>query len=500
MRIGGMYSGMDTDTMIKQIMQAERAPLDRLFQKKQWMEWQQDAYRGINLSLAAFNSAHSSMRLASSFVAYKSTSSHESIVTATATANAAPGTYTVSDIKLAENASLNSKNSLTNIEGQRAKGTDKVLASGTETFTITTVAGLEVEITVDENDTYNSLASKINNAKDEEGKSLGLRASFDNTTGRFFISTREMGEEQGFQLEANAFVKEKILGDLDADASELSRKGVNGSVTYNGIKVDGLTSNVVRVNGVDFSLKQATESEVITITVQGDPDKLVDQIKAFVESYNELIGNLESLMKEARYRDFPPLTDEQRRELSDREAELWDEKAMSGLLRSDPILRNIINDLRSAFSTPLEGGAGEYNLLSQIGISTGRYEFGGRLFIDEDKLRSAILENPDDVSKLFTQTSSDKNIAEMGVGQRLYNVVNSSINQLKDKAGSPGSPNIDASNIGGKYKDLNDQINKWQDRLALIENRYWRQFSAMEKALAQMESQSAWMMQNMFGG
>ncbi|GAA0368153.1 flagellar filament capping protein FliD [Bacillus horti] len=497
MRIGGMFSGMDTDTMVKQIMQAERAPLDRLFQKKQWTEWQQDAYRGINLSLATFNSAHSSLRLGSSFSAFKATSSNSSVVTATAQGNATPGSYTISNVQLARSAALNSENALSNLEGSRAKGTDTVLESGTQTFTITNQAGLTAEITVDENDTFQSLAQKINSAKDAEGNSLGLRASFDNTTSRFYISTREMGEGQGFSFEDTAFVRDMIFG----GSSTLSAQGSDASFTYNGVEVTGQTSNTVRVNGVDFNLLQASGAEPITINVQGDPDKLVDQIKSFVEAYNELIGNLESLLIEPKYRDFAPLTDEQRRELSEREAELWDEKAMSGLLRSDSILRKVADNLRSAFTSPVEGiPSGEFSMLSQIGITTGSYEFGGKLFIDEDKLRSAISERPDEVTRLFTQTSEDRNIAEMGIGQRVYSQVNSAINELRERAGTPGSPNIDSSNIGERYKNMNDQINRWQDRLALIENRYWRQFTAMERALAQMESQNTWMMQNMFGG
>lgn len=499
MRIGGMYSGMDTDMMVKQLMQVERAPLDRLFQRKQWTEWQQNAYRDLNLAIATFRDQSAAMRLNTSFVAHKATSTNDGIVSATATANAAAGTYNITNIVLARGASLNSANPISNLENNSAKLRDRVLqeGSGPETFKITNGAGQQATITVTDTDTFETLAQKINSAADADGKSLGLRASFDNTTSRFFISTREMGSDKGFTFEDTQFVQDKIL-----NGAALSGSGASdASFMFNGILVDAQKTNTVRVHGIDINLKQANSSDTITITVTSDTDKIFDQIKSFVDSYNELIEKLDKLSKEPRYRTFPPLTDEQRRELTEREAELWDEKAMSGLLNNDPILRSVINDLRSAFSTPLQGVAsGELRMLSEIGITTGNYIHGGKLFIDEDRLRAAIAERPGEVSRLFTKTSDNKNVSEMGIGRRVFEIAESSIKRLREKAGSPGTGFVDSSMIGQSYKHLNSQINRYQDRLIQVENRYWRQFAAMEKALAEMESQSAWMMQNMFGG
>ncbi|MBW9234462.1 flagellar filament capping protein FliD, partial [Leptospira santarosai] len=121
-----------------------------------------------------------------------------------------------------------------------------------------------------------------------------------------------------------------------------------------------------------------------------------------------------------RYPDFKPLSDEQRREMSEKEVELWEEKARSGLLRNDPILKSALQDLRRAFMDPVGGiASGNINLLSQIGISTGTWNEGGKLNINEDKLKEALTNKPDEVMELFT-----KKTGGLGIGDRVYQELN----------------------------------------------------------------------------
>lgn len=138
--------------------------------------------------------------------------------------------------------------------------------------------------------------------------------------------------------------------------------------------------------------------------------------------------------------------------------------------------------------------AGNINTLSQIGISTGSYTNGAKLFIDENKLSEALTKKPDEVMALFTNRAGG-----FGVGERAYQELNSAIKNLSSRAGNPGSL-IDNSSMAKRIKQMDTEINKWQDRLIRIEDRYWKQFTAMEKALNQMNQQSVWMQQNMFGG
>src|SRR5690606_7993389 len=139
-----------------------------------------------------------------------------------------------------------------------------------------------------------------------------------------------------------------------------------------------------------------------TLTVQADTTKTFDKIKVFIDKYNETIADIEKQLVEKRYPDFQPLSAEQKKDMTDNDIELWEEKSRSGLLRNDPILKSAIQELRRSFTNPVEGmPAGSINMLSQIGINTGTWSEGGKLFIDEDKLKKALTDKPDQVMALF---------------------------------------------------------------------------------------------------
>ncbi|MGB6409088.1 MAG: flagellar filament capping protein FliD, partial [Planococcus donghaensis] len=323
--------------------------------------------------------------------------------------------------------------------------------------------------------------------------------SFDNTTSRFFISTKGMGSEQAFTMNftdvdgvASQALADKIVNNGTATATAAG--AADGAIKFDGIEVNGLKTNQTTVNGLTINLLQA--GSVATVNVQSNPEKPLAMIKDFVNKYNETIDTLQKQIIEKRYPDFQPLSDEQKKELTETEIELWEEKARSGLLRNDPIMKSALQDLRRAFMDTVSGVAdGNLNHLSQIGINTGSYTEGGKLFIDEDKLKDALTKKPDEVMALFTTRDAAGN----GVGARVYDTLNSIVTKLSAKAGSSTS-SVDNSILSQKLKRMDTEISRWQDRLTSIEDRYWKQFTAMEKALSKMNSQSTWMQQSLFGG
>src|SRR5690606_8962365 len=118
--------------------------------------------------------------------------------------------------------------------------------------------------------------------------------------------------------------------------------------------------------------------------------------------YNEIIGKINEKLREERYRDYRPLTDEQRKEMSDREIELWEERAKSGLLRGDIILSNALSNMRTAFYNNVDTD-GPFKHLAEIGIkTTANYMEGGKLEINETKLKEALAQDSDAVYKLFS--------------------------------------------------------------------------------------------------
>jgi len=495
MKIGGIASGLDIDSLVNDLMKAERIPLDKLQQQKIWTEWQQEAYREINLALTELRSSAMNIRFQSNYTAYSTTMTENSILKATANSNAIPGTYKVNVEQLASAAKITSYEAIKNDDGYAAKSSDKIGIDGTISIKDQNNNVIQVNITADL--TFKQVAEQIQKAT--AGTNVELRANFDDTTSRFFITTKGMGEDQNFTLEFTDGLADKIINvpgqssfsTLDAtDDSTYMKKAMSAVIIFDGIRIEGLTSNETTVNGLTLTFNQVGKTEV---TVNSDPAKIVDTIKSFVEKYNDIIKKIEDKLVEKRYRDYAPLTEEQKEAMTEKEIELWELKAKSGLLRSDSILQNALSNLRRAFMDPVNG-IGDIKLLSQIGISTGNYLDGGKLTIDESKLTEALKKNPEEVIQLFTNKDSDN----LGVMERVYKELNTTIKSLSDRAGS-GSSLADNSTISKRIRQLSEEIADWQERLIKIENRYWSQFTAMEKAFNQLNQQSAYLL-SFFGG
>ncbi|EGA89000.1 flagellar capping protein [Planococcus donghaensis MPA1U2] len=497
MRIGGLASGMDTESIVKDMMKIQKLPLDKLMQQKTFTEWQQEAVRDQNLVFSNLRTSASNMRLQSTFNAYSAETTGSGSAKVTTTPQAMNGSYDVRVNALATSAKMTSELGIENANGDPAKSTDLIGVAGT--ITVKGSTG-DVAVAITAEMTYADVAKKMQDAT--AGSEPALRVNFDNTTSRFFMASKELGSAQNFTL---AFTDDqgKKSDDLGlqitgkAQDEFTSTNATNGSVTIDGVRVDGLKSNQTVINGLSIQLQSVDAAgSSSTVRVQSDPAKPVQVIKDFVDSYNKAIEDLQKKIIEKRYPDFQPLSDEQKKELTETEIELWEEKARSGLLRNDPIMKSALEDLRRAFMDTVTGVAdGNLNHLSQIGINTGSYTEGGKLFIDEEKLKDALTKKPDEVMALFTT----RDAAGDGVGARVYDTLNDIVKKLSAKAGSSTS-SVDNSTLSQKLKRMDTEISRWQDRLTSIEDRYWKQFTAMEKALSKMNSQSTWMQQSLFGG
>jgi len=511
MRIGGLSSGIDTDKIVSDLMKAQRIRIDSLKQKKQQMEWKKDDFHTVNSSLITLRSMVSNMKLQSTYIAKSATSSNETAVTATANPTASAGAYNVTVTQLAQGVTKGSQSALP--EESNADGTIKTLASqfgiaGTISFTLEgkLVNGVRQskDFSIDTSTyTINTLTNEISSA------GLGITASYDSSTNRFYLTTTGTGTDNGIKVSSDP---SSFLSDATGAGSGtlklLTQTGTlyqGQSAQFNFGDTSNLTSqsNTATVNGINLTLKQGGGA-TSTITVSSDVNAVYNSIKSFIDQYNTTIGLVNSEMAEERYKDYLPLTDEQRGELSDSQESAWDAKAKSGMLKNDDLLSRAVKNIRSAMSGKVDGISSvtiggqsiKHNTLASIGIITGLYSEGGKLYLEKDgaTLKEAIQNDPDGVMKLFTNTSTVS--GEKGIAVRLYDEVNRGVNDIIDKAGVQSISKLyDSSTLGKNLNSISKQINEWEDRLIKVEDRYWRQFTAMEKAISQMNSQSAWLSQ-----
>ncbi len=339
---------------------------------------------------------------------------------------------------------------------------------------------------------FDSMVSEVNRADN------GVNMFYDEMSGKMSLTRTETGsfnDSNGDEIEAKG---DFAVNQLFFNDAVQETGGQNAKFTLNGLKTER-TSNSFEVSGVTFNLKQEFSNGNVKVNISNDTEAVFENIKGFVEKYNELIGNVQDRLQEERYRDYKPLTDKQRESMSEREQELWEEKSKSGMLRRDPMLSGALNDMRLDFYTQVEnsGIPSAYNQLSSIGITTtSNYREGGKLKIDEAKLKSAIQDNPEAVEELFTSEGASYN--EKGILQRMTDSVNQVMDQITEKAGNSFTTKKQYT-MGERLDDMNERITSFEDRLVRVEDRYWRQFTQMEKAIQRMNSQSNYLMQQ-FGG
>ena len=472
-RISGLASGFDTESIIKEAMKGERARVDAVRQQKQILEWKREQYREANTKFLALRSSLLNLKLQGTFQAKTVTSSDPAVLTATAASTTIEGSFSVEVLRLARGASKESTPVMS-----------EYVHSGEDAeFTLTGKNG-SATVTVQEGDTIQTVVAKIN----EQQAATGIKATYDAGLNKFYLFTSGTGDQARIELEdSSGFLANTLNVDLGTVA------GVDAAIRFNGGQELNFASNRFTFNNINFALLK--EGQTVDITVSPDVDNIVAKIKDFVEKYNAAVGYISEKLGEKRFRDFTPLSDEQKKDMKEKDIEQWEEKAKSGLLHSDSTLFSLYSMIRNQASS-IVAGADKYSSLSAIGITTSGWQDQGKLHIDEDKLKTALSDNPEAVMNLFTNTESG---TDQGIAVRLYDQVIDSMQRITNTAGTV-STGVDESSLGRELERVGKRIYTLEERLVEVENRYYRQFTAMEQALQQMNAQSQWLAQQFASG
>ncbi len=493
MRISGLASGIDTEKIIGDLMKAQRIPLDKITQKKQYLQWQMDDYRGINRNLkATSDKMGTSILLERSFMAKSVKVSNSDAVDIKSKNANSEFTGTIEVSQLATSGNWQSGGKITMGPNQNENSTLASLGITGSSITIASVDKNGVSdggktVTFDPNtDTMKSFLAKVNTE-------TGVNAFFDTHTGKVAFTAKNSGE-------GSIAVTGDVGGSLSLAGASVTA-GTNAKFTFNGLATER-SSNTFDINGFEINLKQVTTAPV-TFSSAPDTDKVMDVVVQFVDDYNKMIEELHAKIKEPKYRSFQPLSDEQKKEMKENEIKLWEEKAMSGTLRNDPEISSMLTKLRTIMSSKITTSDGSEMTLKDLGItSSSAYTENGKLTIDETKLRKAISDNPTNVYEVFSKTTTESAPGVVtdpgGLARQFRAVIDGSSKAIAAKAGSVGNVS-DNYTLGRTMKEMNGQIDRFENKLKLVEARYWKQFNAMETAIQRANSQSASLM-GAFGG
>ncbi len=334
-------------------------------------------------------------------------------------------------------------------------------------------------------DSLSSVMSKINSSD------AGVTMSYSSITDKFTLTATRSGTGDNVVVEdtsgnlMNAFGLAGIEG-----VDTVTTAGKNAELTVNGQAIVR-TSNSIQVDGVKIDLLATTDiDEELTISMKTDTSSLKDTIKNFVEDYNTMIDLMNGLVKENVDSAYPPLTEEQKGDMTEKQIEAWEAKAKVGLLKGDNVLRGITSKMQSLmYSSATSGGISLYNM----GISSAGYAENGKLKIDDEKLESALETRGSEIKELFSTDIT-------GLGDQLNDIINGAVKtsgvkgtrgSLIELAGYESTLSNTENSITSSITKTNESITKLKAQLKTQESYYWNKFSALETALQQLNSQSA---------
>ena len=502
MRLSGLISGMDTESIIQQLVSAKQTKVDDAKKAQTKLEWKTTAWKDLNTKLKNLQSKYvNNMRFTSAYMK-KTTSVSDSTAASVITGeNAMNGVQNLKITQLAKTAymtggktSLRTKtdadgddfklNALTKLSDLSVdnKGTALNLSTGTTLNIKSGDTNVELEITADT--TISNILTKL--------KEAGLNANFDETQQRFYISSQDSGEGNDFSITASDETGNNVLKSLGLDSASANKiDAQNAKITLNGTEYESNT-NVFSINGLTITAMKETAENVV-VTTKDDVDGIYDMIKSFLKDYNSIINEMDKLYNADSARGYEPLTDDEKDAMSDSEVEKYEQKIKDALLRRDSNLSTVSSALKEIMAGSVEVN-GKNMYLSDFGIETlsyftaaenekNAYHINGdaddsSTSGNADKLKSMISSDPDTVVSFFS-----------GLFKNLYTKM-SDLSKSVEGYRSYGNF-YDDKKMKSDYDDYKTKISELEEKLNDYEDKWYSKFSKMETALAKLQSNSS---------
>lgn len=503
-RITGLATGMDTDNMVKQMMAADQTRIDKAKQNEQYTEWQQEAYVGIIKDLKDFYNSYldisstsdTNMMKSAAYNGMKATVSDtdSNYIQATALPGAVKGNYSVKITQLATADTYKSSASIPDTFAC-SNGTIKIAVDGVN-YSIATTTSMKI----------NDLVSALQSATTATGDSIlnHVNINYSELTKKITIEGKTLGDTSALdisELDSNGAVTTTgTLSSLGLAKTEghnalVQIKPPGEATDYYPVSKD---SNSFSVDNVKYDLQNMTGQDgmgndiTATVTVKTDSTDSIAKIKKFVDAYNTLISNISSKISEKKNYDYKPLTDAQKATMSTDQITKWETEAKKGILSNESGLSNLLYSIRKAVYSEVDGAGID---ITQIGITTTSViDDGGKLEVNEDKLKNALENRSDQVYRLFTQSGSTDN--EKGILQKFKDVFNSNVGTdgiLIQKAGYEDTRWVISNELSKSITSQKQKISDMLENFKEKQQRYYNMFATLESNMNRLNSQSSWL-------
>lgn len=542
-RITGMASGLDVDSLVKKMLTADQIKIDSASKANQTVQWQKDAYTsiisGINdLQKSFFDVTNSSTSMLSD-TAYTSLDA-TAVVPPTAASISVDGTaqsgsygirftnpvtptpageLAIGNLATASTIANSAITKLMTTTSPSASATNSTklsdlgfLANHSITFTYNNNDGSGPKIksiAITGDTTLSGLTDLINSSTNN-----GVVARFSELTGKLSIATASTGSLTTLTVTAdtqNVLAKLGLATDVNVTSLSGNSSDAHVWITPPSEVATPTTqsSNNFSLDGVSYNLTAEVSS---TFSVVSNPQKVYDKISGFLDKYNVLVDQIQTAVNAKKDSAFPPLTAAQQTAMSATDIANWNIKAQVGTLRNDKNLTKMLNDMRTAFITSVTNTGlsfGKYGT-NAIGLDTSTdVTQGGKItIVDKAKLMSAITNHPAQVQQMFsnvpatTITNATDRYNAKGIFTRLNDIIVSNVGMIGTSYNTAtltqyANVQDNYSTTGGVGKNtLPDQLYYQQQlvtqlnkAMATDSTKYYNQFSALEVAMSNMSAQ-----------
>ena len=543
-RITGLATGLDVDTLVKETMQAYQTKIDTVDQQKKVVELQQEMYREVITDCRNFYNDYFDISKSNSILLQKNWSattfeSSSSAVTVTGGAGAEAANYSVKVESIAKAASYKLEASETNgtvyinntkvelgtakTDAEKVKLINEALKDkgvtakysdfekgivltttklgSDETISLTTQ---EPKTEIGDKDYFKKLVSEcenntnvttVNGKKQFTFKVDVIQVTVDCTDGISEEKIKEAMKKTGMDIVEEKSGGFKITYPADSNAVKANGSDCKATITKDGktYEVVGNKTNNITLDGVTFKFNNVTKEDA-QITGKADVTKVKENIVKFVNDYNKLMEKLNTLITEKRDKSYMPLTDAQRKEMSESEIELWEKKVKEGQLSRDSDLTRIRNAMKSTMSSLVGGTSSSLKSIGITPVADYNGTKNGTFTIDEDKLTSALENNMEDVMKLFVSTGTDKDESDKGLLQKLKSVFDTETQTNKGslikKAGMVGSSTASNNTLSKQITKYEEKISRMQTIFSSKQQALYTKYSRLETLMNNLNSQS----------
>lgn len=507
-RIPGLATGMDTDAMIKDMLSGEQQKIDKVKQKQQTVKWQQEIYREVMKDIKSLQDKYFSVTSPNSIMSSKAWntltigSSNENVITASGSAGANKVDYSFDVVKLAQSAKMSStkagiKNDSTleslGLSGEQKfsikfgdgdKDVSKEITIRTEPLYETDKGGNFVldkdgnKVVKEPADTVDTLIKKINDSTDGN-----VKASYSEMTGKFTIESTKTGENSKLQIVDSSGNESGALDFLVTSPTSRSAKGSNSQIEVKAkdgsfTKTLNEESNSFSIDGISYNVHTTGTCD---ITSKEDVQPVVDNMKKFVEDYNKIMDKIYSLVTEKGNKEYPPLTEAQKKDMSEEEIERWEKKAKEGLLRNDSEMRSFMDKMQNAIF------GDNMKFLMDCGLTSSEdYTKKGQLSLDEDKFKKELQNNS---QKVYDAFAGGNDCVLEKMKDTMYDYVGTSSSVFAKKAGLEKTSSVVNNFYSEQIKRQEEAIKLLQRKMDDRENKLYKQFGQLEASMNKLNSQ-----------